>query len=101
MAALPAGHRKMPTARSKTRPDGQKNSHPDPLRRPLPKPSGVYGNTAARKQGQNIWTDERSTNDPNPSYMSYGLGFYEYFLLAEDLNALSPLSVTVLRIHRQ
>ena len=62
---------------------------------------GVYGNTAARKQGQNIWTDERSTNDPNPSYMSYGLGFYEYFLLAEDLNALSPLSVTVLRIHRK
>ena len=42
---------------------------------------------AARKQGQNIWTDEMATNDQNPSYMSYGLGFYEYFQLAEDLGA--------------
>ncbi len=48
----------------------------------------TYGDIAARKQGQNIWTNENTTNDPNPSYMSYGLGFYEYFLLAEDLNAL-------------
>ncbi len=39
--------------------------------------NGTYGDIAARKQGQNIWTDERSTNDQNPSYMSYGLGFYE------------------------
>ena len=51
--------------------------------------NGTYGDVAARKQGQNIWTDERATNDSNPSYMSYGLGFYEYFLLAEDLNALA------------
>lgn len=51
--------------------------------------NGTYGDIAARKQGQNIWTDERATNDSNPSYMSYGLGFYEYFLLAEDLNALA------------
>jgi len=48
----------------------------------------TYGDIAARRQGQNIWTDERAKNDPNPSYMSYGLGFYEYFLLAEDLDAL-------------
>lgn len=49
---------------------------------------GTYGDVAARKQGQNIWTLEGITNDPNPSYMSYGLGFYEYFLLAEDLGAI-------------
>ncbi len=49
---------------------------------------GTYGHIAARKQGQNIWTNEGITNDPTPSYMSYGLGFYEYFLLSEDLGAL-------------
>ncbi|MCI5937234.1 MAG: Ig-like domain-containing protein [Eubacterium sp.] len=49
--------------------------------------NGTYGDVAARKQGQNIWTDELATNDENPSYMSYGLGFYEYFQLAEDLGA--------------
>ena len=59
---------------------------------------GTYGHIAARKQGQNIWTDERSTNDPNPSYMSYGLGFYEYFLLAEDLGAL-PVPVLNCGMH--
>lgn len=48
----------------------------------------TYGDVAARKQGQNIWTDERATNDKYPSYMSYGLGFYEYFLLAEDIGAI-------------
>lgn len=50
--------------------------------------NGTYGDVAARKQGQNIWTDERTTNDPYPSFMTYGLGFYEYFLLAEDLGAI-------------
>ncbi len=50
--------------------------------------NGTYGDVAARKQGQNIWTDERATNDKYPSYMSYGLGFYEYFLLAEDIGAI-------------
>ena len=50
--------------------------------------NGVYGDVAARKMGQNIWTDERTTNDANPSYMTYGLGFYEYFLLAEDIGAI-------------
>ena len=48
----------------------------------------TYGDVAARKQGQNLWTDENATNDENPSYMSYGLGFYEYFLLAEDIGAI-------------
>lgn len=50
--------------------------------------NGTYGDVAVRKQGQNIWTDERTTEDKNPSFMSYGLGFYEYFLLAEDLGAI-------------
>lgn len=50
--------------------------------------NGTYGDVAARRQGQNIWTDEQNTDDPYPSYMSYGLGFYEYFLLAEDLGAI-------------
>lgn len=49
--------------------------------------NNTYGDVAARKQGQNIWTDERATNDKYPSYMSYGLGFYEYFQLAEDIGA--------------
>ncbi len=50
--------------------------------------NGHYGDVAARKLGQNIWTDERATNDKNPCYMTYGLGFYEYFQLAEDLGAV-------------
>lgn len=50
--------------------------------------NGTYGDVAVRKQGQSIWTDEKATNDPYPSFMSYGLGFYEYFLLAEDLGAV-------------
>lgn len=50
--------------------------------------NGTYGDVAARKQGQNIWTDEKATNDQYPSYMTYGLGFYEYFLLAEDIGAV-------------
>ncbi len=54
--------------------------------------NGVYGDVAARKQGINIWTDLGTTDDPWPGFMSYGLGFYEYFLLCEDLNA-SPVPV--------
>ena len=50
--------------------------------------NGTFGDVAARKQGQNVWTDERATNDANPSFMSYGLGFYEYFQLAEDIGAI-------------
>ena len=50
--------------------------------------NGTYGDVAARSQGQNIWTNENTSNDPYPSFMSYGLGFYEYFLLAEDIGAI-------------
>ncbi len=49
---------------------------------------GKYGDVAARKQGTNIWTNLSATDDPYPCFMSYGLGFYEYFLLAEDIGAL-------------
>ena len=54
--------------------------------------NGVYGDVAARKQGTNIWTDLGTTDDPWPGFMSYGLGFYEFFLLCEDLGA-SPVPV--------
>ncbi|MCD8119296.1 MAG: hypothetical protein LUE29_07450 [Lachnospiraceae bacterium] len=50
--------------------------------------NGTYGDVAARSQGQSIWTDEYATNDEYPSFFSYGLGFYEYFLLAEDIGAV-------------
>lgn len=50
--------------------------------------NGVYGDIAAREQGTNIWTDISATDDPWPSFMTYGLGFYEYFQLAEDLGAI-------------
>ena len=50
--------------------------------------NGTYGDVAARKYGINLWTDPNGTEDPQPSYMSYGLGFYEYFQLAEDLGAI-------------
>ncbi|MGN1328839.1 MAG: alpha-L-arabinofuranosidase C-terminal domain-containing protein [Eubacterium sp.] len=49
---------------------------------------GTYGDVAARKMGTNIWTDINATDDPYPSFMTYGLGFYEYFLLAEDIGAV-------------
>lgn len=50
--------------------------------------NNTYGDVAARKQGTNIWTNIRLKDDPLPSYMTYGLGFYEYFLLAEDIGAI-------------
>ena len=50
--------------------------------------NGRYGDVAARKQGENIWTDHAATDDKWPSFMSYGLGFYEYFQLAEDIGAV-------------
>ncbi len=50
--------------------------------------NGKYGDVAVRKQGINIWTDERQTNDKYPSFMSYGLGFFEFFQLAEDIGAI-------------
>lgn len=50
--------------------------------------NGKYGDVAARKQGINLWTNIAATDDPLPCFMSYGLGFYEYFQLAEDIGAL-------------
>ena len=49
---------------------------------------GAYGDVAARKQGMNLWTNIAATDDPYPCFMTYGLGFYEYFRLAEDIGAL-------------
>lgn len=49
---------------------------------------GRYGDVAARPYGINIWTAMDVEEDPMPCYMSYGLGFYEYFQLAEDIGAL-------------
>ncbi|MBR3767782.1 MAG: hypothetical protein IKL10_06040 [Clostridia bacterium] len=48
----------------------------------------TFGDVAARKQGTNLWTNLSITDDKNPCFMSYGLGFYEYFLLAEDIGAI-------------
>ena len=53
---------------------------------------GRFGDVAARKQGVNLWTDLGATEDPYPSFMSYGLGFFEFFQLCEDLGA-SPVPV--------
>jgi alpha-L-arabinofuranosidase len=50
--------------------------------------NGTYGDVAARKMGQDIWTNENTTSDVYPSFMTYGLGFYEYFQLAEDIGAI-------------
>jgi len=50
--------------------------------------NGTYGDVAARKQGTNVWTNINLRDDAHPSYMTYGLGFYEYFLLAEDIGAI-------------
>ncbi len=49
---------------------------------------GKYGDIAARKYGTNLWTNISITEDPQPCYMSYGLGFFEYFQLAEDIGAI-------------
>ncbi len=53
---------------------------------------GGYGSIAARRQGVNLWTDLAATDDPLPCFMSYGLGFFEFFQLAEDLGA-APVPV--------
>ena len=49
---------------------------------------GKYGDVAARKQGTNLWTNIAATDDPYPCFMTYGLGCYEYFQLAEDIGAI-------------
>lgn len=43
------------------------------------------GDVAVRPQGEDIWRG----NTSNPYYTTYGLGFYEYFLLCEALDALA------------
>ncbi len=43
----------------------------------------TVGDVAYRKQNTNLWIGTRE----HPYYQSYGLGFYEYFLLCEDLGA--------------
>ena len=44
----------------------------------------TIGDVSTRPTSLNIWHNSSSM----PYYMSYGLGFYEYFLLCEDLNCL-------------
>lgn len=50
--------------------------------------NGKFGDIAARSYGTNLWTNLSLTEDTLPCYMSYGLGFFEYFQLAEDLGAI-------------
>lgn len=50
--------------------------------------NGKYGDVATRTYGTNIWTALDVTEDQLPCYMSYGLGFFEYFQLAEDIGAI-------------
>ena len=50
--------------------------------------NGKFGDVAARSYGTNLWTNLSLTEDTLPCYMSYGLGFFEYFQLAEDLGAV-------------
>ncbi len=51
----------------------------------------TVGDVATRPLGQDIWADE-SRAWPDPYYMTYGLGFYEYFLFCEDLGC-EPIPV--------
>lgn len=46
----------------------------------------TYGDVATRPLGENIWGNENAQSK-HPYYMTYGIGFYEYFLLCEDLSA--------------
>ncbi len=55
---------------------------------------GKYGDMATRTYGTNIWTALDVTEDTLPCYMSYGLGFYEYFQLAEDIGAIGVPVIT-------
>lgn len=56
--------------------------------------NGKYGDVAARTYGTNIWTALDVTEDTLPCYMSYGLGFFEYFRLAEDIGAIGVPVIT-------
>ena len=52
----------------------------------------TVGNVEDRKVIINRWSSEIAQRSPADYYQSYGLGFYEYFLLAEDLGA-APLPI--------
>ena len=52
----------------------------------------TVGNVEDRKVIINRWSSEIAQRSPADYYQSYGLGFYEYFLLAEDLGA-EPLPI--------
>jgi len=52
----------------------------------------TIGNVDDRKLIVNRWNTEFSYRNAPDYFQSYGLGFYEYFLLAEDLGA-SPLPI--------
>ena len=53
----------------------------------------TVGDISERKTLINRWNDEFTETRPTPDYyQSFGLGFYEYFQLAEDIGA-SPLPV--------
>lgn len=43
------------------------------------------GDVATRPQGKSIWNGNRN----HPYYTTYGIGFYEYFLLCEAVDALA------------
>lgn len=47
----------------------------------------TVGDVAARPLAIDIWADLNGQAN-TPYYMTYGVGFYEYFLLCEDLDAL-------------
>jgi len=48
----------------------------------------TVGDVSVRPIGVDIWADLNKAS-AHPYYASYGLGFYEYFLLCEDLGALA------------
>ena len=62
--------------------------------------NGAYGDVAVRKQGISLWTDLGATEDPYPSFMSYGLGFFEFFQLCEDIGA-APVPVLTAGLYCQ
>lgn len=45
----------------------------------------TVGDVAARTLGYDIWGDTSGASD-YPYYMTYGMGFYEFFLFCEDLD---------------
>lgn len=50
--------------------------------------NGKYGDVAVRTQDTNLWSNMDLSDDELPCLMSYGLGFFEYFQLAEDIGAV-------------